>query len=182
MEIADSIWYNNDGTHSKLNPTFVSDTLNYYYSDVFAAPFNQETCDAMNAWVKEKTHGMIPKLTDKISPQALLYLVNTIAFEGNWDEPYDKYQVFSGTFTAEDGETFPVEMMNSTEDIYLRDGDAADGFLKYYEGSRYAFAAFLPKVWPDNLVWLMKVHGIFSRESAVLCGSSFSITGSKGLM
>ena len=145
MEIADSIWYNNDGTHSKLNPTFVSDTLNYYYSDVFAAPFNQETCDAMNAWVKEKTHGMIPKLTDKISPQALLYLVNTIAFEGNWDEPYDKYQVFSGTFTAEDGETFPVEMMNSTEDIYLRDGDAADGFLKYYEGSRYAFAAFLPK-------------------------------------
>ena len=35
--------------------------------------------------------------------------------------------------------------MHSTEDVYLSDGDAADGFMKYYLGGRYAFAALLPK-------------------------------------
>ena len=145
MEIADSIWYNNDGTHTKLNPTFVSDTLNYYYSDVFAAPFNQETCSSLNGWINEKTHGLIPRLTDKMDEQALMYLVNTVAFEGNWSEPYTKYSVSDGTFTAEDGTAYPVQMMHSTEDVYLSDGDAADGFMKYYLGGRYAFAALLPK-------------------------------------
>lgn len=145
MEFADSVWYNNNGAQEKLNPLFVSDVLHYYNSEVFAAPFNQSTCDSMNAWVKEKTHDMIPKLTDAIDPDALMYLINTIAFEGNWTEPYSQYDVAPATFTADDGSTYDIDLMRSEEDIYLRDGNYADGFMKKYRGGRYAFAAFLPK-------------------------------------
>ncbi len=146
LEVANSIWYNNDGSHSKLNPTFVKEVLDYYNSEVFAAPFNQDTCDALNGWVNEKTHERIPKILEKMNKDALMYLANAVAFEGDWEEPYDKdYAVRDGIFTDDNGKQTPVELMYSSEDTYLKDGDYADGFMKYYKGYNYAFAALLPK-------------------------------------
>ena len=146
LEIANSLWYNNNGRNVKLNPAFVKDALDYYNSEVFAAPFTPETCDALNGWVNEKTHEMIPEILDEINPDALMYLANAIAFEGDWGKPYDKrYDVREGTFTDDNGKQTTVELMSSTEGTYIGDGDYADGFMKYYKGYNYAFAALLPK-------------------------------------
>ena len=73
----------------------------------------------------------------------MVYLVNALAFDGRWETPYREYQVRAGTFTREDGTVREAELMYSTEDWYLSDGKA-QGFLKYYEGCDYAFAALLP--------------------------------------
>ena len=48
-----------------------------------------------------------------------------------------------GNDVVEDGAAQPLQMMYSQEFAYLED-DLATGFLKYYEGGTYAFAALLP--------------------------------------
>ena len=146
MDIANSLWYNNNGMHNKLHPNFVSDALKYYNAEVFATPFGSESVDALNSWINEKTHEMIPHMVDEMPDEALLYLVNTIAFQASWQKCYDsQFNVYDSTFTDDSGKKSPIELMCSEEPLYLKDGEYADGFMKEYAGNRYAFAAFLPK-------------------------------------
>ena len=48
-----------------------------------------------------------------------------------------------GIFTAADGTQQKAQMMSSTEDLYLEDGEAA-GFVKPYREGSFAFVALLP--------------------------------------
>ena len=73
----------------------------------------------------------------------MIYLINALAFEGEWEDIYREDQVHDGTFTTEDGREQPAELMYGAETAYLED-DLAAGFLKYYQGQNYAFAALLP--------------------------------------
>ena len=73
----------------------------------------------------------------------MVYLVNALAFDGQWEAVYRENQIHEGTFTAEDGSEQSAQLMYSQEDTFLED-DLATGFLKYYEGKTYAFAALLP--------------------------------------
>ena len=72
-----------------------------------------------------------------------MYLVNALAFEAEWMSIYKNNQVREGIFTTESGEEQSVDMMYSGEHVYLED-DNAKGFIKYYKGRKYAFAAILP--------------------------------------
>ena len=110
---------------------------------LFRAPFDETTLADLNAWVSDRTDGMIPAILDRIPGSAMVYLVNALAFDGQWESVYRENQIHEGTFTAEDGAAQPVQMMYSQEYAYLEDG-LATGFLKYYEGGTYAFAALLP--------------------------------------
>lgn len=102
------------------------------------------TPEAINTWVREKTGGTIPKLVDKVEPQTLMYLINALAFEAEWEDIYDETQIWEGTFTAADGTQQSAEFMSSKESLYLEDENAT-GFLKYYAGRDYAFVALLPR-------------------------------------
>ena len=97
----------------------------------------------INAWVKKNTDDMIPTLLEEISPEAMMYLINAVAFDAKWATPYEEYQISDGDFTAADGTAQTVPMMHSTERNFLSDAHAR-GFLKYYEQG-YAFAALLPE-------------------------------------
>ena len=73
-----------------------------------------------------------------------MYLVNALAFDAKWENPYLDTSVQSGNFLPENGEKVLVDFMHSEEHLYLED-DKAVGFLKPYEGGKYAFMALLPK-------------------------------------
>lgn len=141
--LANSIWFA-DGGQFAVNRDFLQTNADYYSADVYEAPFDDSTCDDINRWVKEKTNGMIPTILDRIPDEAVMYLVNALAFEAEWMEPYEEMQVEDGIFTCENGETQNVSLMYSEENAYLED-EYAVGFLKYYSGGKYAFAAMLPK-------------------------------------
>ena len=127
LSLANSIWFTEDSRFS-VRPEFLQTNANYYGADLYQAPFDQNTCREINAWVKEKTDGMIPPILDRISPDALMYLVNALAFEAEWAEVYTKNQVRDGEFTKEDGTKQRATFMNGTEGTYLEDGKAT-GFL-----------------------------------------------------
>ena len=142
LDIANSLWFTSDERFS-VNDSFLQTNADYYGADVFCAPFDNTTRDDINNWVKDKTDGVIPKIIDKIPNNAVMYLVNALAFEAQWQDEYREQQVRDGVFQLENGESRNAEFMHSTEGQYL-EGEDCTGFIKYYKDYKYAFAALLP--------------------------------------
>lgn len=142
LTAANSIWFNNSGELS-VKPEFLQTNANVFGAAARSLAFDDSALKAINSWVKENTEGMIDKIIDSISSEDMMYLVNALAFDAEWQTVYDKEDVGSGTFRAADGTEQKVKMMYSTETNYLAVGGGT-GFMKYYSGGRYAFAALLP--------------------------------------
>ena len=142
LHLANSIWFTDDERFT-VNEDFLQINADYYGAGAYKAPFDDSTLEDINNWVKKETDGMIPKVLDEIPTEAVMYLVNALAFEAEWAEIYNEYAVSDGTFTKEDGTKQSVEFMYSDESTYLED-DKAIGFKKYYKDRKYAFVALLP--------------------------------------
>ena len=142
LSIANSIWFRDDERFT-VEPDFLQANANWYGAGMYKAPFNNLTLKAINKWVEVKTDGMIKNILDEIPQDAVMYLINALAFDAEWDSIYYDHQVRDGEFTKEDGEKQKIELMYSEEGKYLTDDDAT-GFIKYYNGCEYAFAALLP--------------------------------------
>lgn len=142
LYLANSIWFA-EGGRITPNPDFLQINADYYRAGVFEAPFDQTTVTDINRWVKEHTHGMVEELLKEIPRDTVMYLINALAFEGKWEDPYGDSDVWQQAFTNQAGKVQQVSMMHSEEQSYLRD-EQAQGFVKPYEGGRYAFVALLP--------------------------------------
>lgn len=139
-DIANSIWVK-DAPDVKLNDGFAEKNRRYYQSDIYAAPFDDSTLEAINGWVSANTDGMIKDILEELSEDAVACLVNAVLFDAKWVESYGK--TGKREFTKADGSTVTVEMMYSDEDTFIRT-KTASGFKKYYSGYGYAFIAVLP--------------------------------------
>lgn len=137
-----SVWFRDDGRFTPVQ-SFLQTNADWYDASVYAAPFDDATLTAINSWVSENTAGRIPTILSEIPDEAVMYLINALTFDAEWQNIYYEDQVQDGTFTPEGGEAADVSMMYGSEHTYLRD-ELAQGFLKYYAGQRYAFAAMLP--------------------------------------
>ncbi|MBR3715173.1 MAG: serpin family protein [Clostridia bacterium] len=142
LSLANSIWFTDD-ERFKVNRDFLQTNADYYGADIYKSPFDEKTLKEINNWVKEKTDDMIPEILDEINSEAVMYLVNALAFEAEWAEIYEEGTIRDGKFIKEDNTEQDVEFMYSTEHRYLED-DNASGFMKYYKGGKYAFVALLP--------------------------------------
>lgn len=142
LSVANSIWLR-DSDGLTVQDDFLETCGGRLGAQVFSAPFDDSTVADVNAWVSEKTNEMIPEMLSQITGDAQVLLVNALAFEGGWDEPFDSALISPDTFTCEDGAEQDVTMMHSTEGSYL-EGELASGFVKPYEGYDYAFVGLLP--------------------------------------
>lgn len=142
LHAANAIWLMENADFI-MNDEFEERNREDHGADIRRIPFDDAAPDRINAWVEEQTDGMIPKILDVISPGASMYLVNALAFEAQWQEQYREWNLRDGVFLPEDGSAQDVKLMYSTEHAYLQD-ENAKGFIKYYEGGQYAFAALLP--------------------------------------
>ena len=142
LRIADSIWFKDDKSLT-VEKDFLQTNADYYGASIYKTPFDEGTLNDINAWVSDKTGGMIKNILDKIPEVAVIYLVNALAFDAEWESIYKKNQVTDGTFTTEAGDKRQVKMMHGFVGRYLDDGKAT-GFIKYYADRKYAFVALLP--------------------------------------
>ena len=167
VSVANSIWFTEDESFT-VGEDFLQLNADYYGADIYKAPFDSGTLRDINNWVKSNTDGMIPKILDDIPKEAVMYLINAIAFEAEWSKFYETHQVRDGEFTKADGTKQTVDMMYSSEGRYLED-DNAIGFMKYYRGSRYAFAALLPDENMSIEEYVSSLNG--EKLQAILSGS-----------
>lgn len=144
LKLANSIWFRDEAARIQVPEAFLKTNADYYGADAFRAAFDESTLTDINNWVNYHTHEMIPTLLDEIDPWSVMYLINALAFEAEWTEPYETSQIHTGNFRLSDGSAIEVPMMYGSEYLYLED-EYATGFIKTYGSGEYSFAAILPK-------------------------------------
>jgi len=141
VNTANSVWAN--APLFTLSEDFVAVADKYYAalarSEDFADP---NTLHEINGWVSEQTEGMIPRMMDKLEPTTALILLNTVLFNGKWEEPYEEFDIYDGIFSNYNGSETEVEFMNSTEHSYF-EVEGGIGFVKAYKDD-YSFIGILP--------------------------------------
>jgi serpin B len=142
VSVANSVWFRDDKTLT-VEKDFLQTNADYYGASIYKAVFDTNTLKDINAWVNKNTDGMIKSILDRIPEAAVMYLINALVFDAEWESVYLKSQVRDGKFTTEAGEKRSVDMMYASENQFLDDGSAT-GFIKYYADRKYAFAALLP--------------------------------------
>ena len=142
LSLANSLWLRDI---FRVDDAFLDTCANYYGAEAYRSAFDDSLVTNLNRWVDNKTDGMISSLLNQPpTDRTMLYLVNAVCFDAKWREPYEKSDIEQGaTFTAADGVRQTADLLWSKESVYLSD-DNTTGFMKYYDGGRYAFVALLP--------------------------------------
>lgn len=143
LEIANSIWFRDEENRLTVEESFLQTNADYYGAQAYKSAFDDQTVEDINNWVDQHTDGMIDEIIDVIPYEAVMYLINALVFDAEWQNVYNAEDIHDGTFTSLSGEERTVSMMHSEEYTYLDDGDAT-GFIKSYKDGRYCFVALLP--------------------------------------
>ncbi|MBE6729132.1 MAG: serine protease inhibitor [Ruminococcaceae bacterium] len=141
IKSANSIWYRNDGKIT-VEKSFLQKNANYYSAAAYEIPFDNSGKDFINNWIKKETDNSIDAVIEKIEDINMMYLINALDFNCQWNNPYSEYSVADGIFRSNDKE-YSVKYLSSNEDYYINYGSAT-GFMKPYKNGEFYFAAILP--------------------------------------
>lgn len=158
LQIANSIWFRDDEGRLQVEKDFLQKNADYYGAQAYKAAFDDQTLKDINNWIKDHTDGMIDSILDQIDEDAVMYLINALVFDAEWQHVYDKSDVYKGKFTNINGTEKQVDMMHSEESVYLQDKNAI-GFMKPYSGSKYNFAVLLPNEGIDIYEYIAGLTG-----------------------
>lgn len=157
LSIANSVWFR-DRSDFSVKEDFLQKNTDYYGADIYKAPFDKSTVKDINGWVNKNTDGMIKEIIKDIDDNTMMYLINAICFDAEWERIYEEFDVRDRTFTTIGGKKKNVSMMHSDENVYLEDDDST-GFIKYYKDRKYAFAAVLPNEGVDFSSFINSLSG-----------------------
>jgi len=142
VQIANSIWYRNTFTVEK---PFVQ--TNQQYFDATATPLDfskTSAVDVINAWVKEKTSNLIPKIIDQIPADAVMYLVNAIYFKGQWKYQFETKNTVQKPFYIYGGNPIQVPSMIQHETLNYFKGNGFEAIELPYNQGNYNMVVLLP--------------------------------------
>lgn len=142
VEIANSIWVNDNFS---LKPTFADTNIYYYKAGINTLDFsNPDSKNIINSWISHKTHDKIKDVIDAIPPDALMYLINAIYFNGNWKYEFEKSDNSPITFKTEDGKAEEVEGMKLTATLNTSYQNDLSLLELPYGNDRYSMVIMLP--------------------------------------
>lgn len=150
-----------------LQPDFKNVVEKQYQALVTNQDFGSPaTLSFINQWASEQTHGMVPKLLDRVHPDAVTYLLNALYFKGLWYHKFDKKRTQQESFTLADGKKLSVKMMHQKERFFAAENDNYQTVVLPYGNGSYEMVVLLPregkdlssllqtmdaKKWKDNL-------------------------------
>lgn len=143
LKIANAIYTNKD---YNLKKEFKKCMDEYYDADVRSLDFSKaESLNAINNWAKDKTNGKIQKIIDRLSPDAVAYILNSIYFNAKWTNQFDREDTKTETFVTESGEAHQTEMMNNNAIVACAANDVMSMVcLPYGSGTVWNMYVMLP--------------------------------------
>jgi serpin B len=143
LNIANSLWYR---IGFPVKEPFLQINKDYFNAEVRGLDFSKESAvDVINDWCAEKTNDLIKKPLDKISSDAMLYLINAIYFKGVWSQKFDKRKTYESDFTTETGAINKVNMMNMKDTFPYAEDDMAQYLDMPYGNKAFSMTVILPK-------------------------------------
>jgi serpin B len=143
VEIANSLWAKQG---LDFRPNFIDAVKKRYDASLQTLDFSSPSAvGTINNWVKDKTAGKIPSIVDRISPGAILYLINAVHFKAAWQTPFPVALTKSATFTTGAGASTDVSMMNRAGHFHYGESATYQAVQVPYKGGRYVMYVVLPK-------------------------------------
>jgi len=142
LQIANSIWYRNNFI---VEQPFVITNQQYFDASVTSLDFSSPSAaDIINAWVKEKTNQLIPKIIDGIPGDAVMYLVNAVYFKGQWKYQFEKEKTENKPFHLYNGTELQVASMIQHETHSFFPGPGFTAVELPYNQGNYVMTVLLP--------------------------------------
>lgn len=142
MHTANSIWLRQGFTALQA---FKETNQTYYDAAINTIDFTSpDALQQINSWASKQTNGRIPKVLDDIKPEAVIYLLNALSFNGEWSTPFTKENTKEEAFTNFDGSRSTVPMMRRTFNTVCYKGDAFKMISLSYGNSAFYMSILLP--------------------------------------
>lgn len=131
----------------EIKKNFINTLKSEYLAEFSSFDFSNPApaLDYINGWCNEKTHGMIPKILDDVSSDALLYIMNAIYFKGEWSSKFYEELTDDGKFTKENEEIVDVRMMHKTDSLNYSSLDGMSLLELPYGNGSFALQVLLPE-------------------------------------
>lgn len=96
LGIANSIWYEK---LFNIQESFISTNKRYYNAEIRSLDFNDPLAlKTINDWIASRTNQKVSNTLDRIPPDAVMYLINILYFNGLWKYAFDEKHSFYGDF------------------------------------------------------------------------------------
>ncbi len=142
MNIANSIWHRDD---VELLEQFIEENREYLNAEVRGLDFDDPAApDTINAWIEEKTEGLIEEMIDEIPSDMILYLINAIYFKGDWTIQFDPELTRDRTFIRPGGEEVKIPTMHAGDNFRAYQDEDWTVLDMWYGDAGYSFTAFMP--------------------------------------
>ena len=152
-----------DEVLSLANSVYIRDTFAEYvkedYRRTITEKYNAEVnydsfsnATNINNWIEDKTLGIIQNmLNDEAVQNANMLLINALAIDMGWENPFDTSDTYGEDFYLEDGNTMTATMMHKEtmgdSTSYYKDNDitALTMNLQEYDNMQFEFVAIMPE-------------------------------------
>lgn len=115
--VVNSVWSNRD-LSGEFRKSFLDDIARTCYAEAYSARA-AELADAINAWVSEKTNGLIPSIVNDASDTSAV-LINALYLKTGWEDGFGKLEDLD--FTTISGETVKKPAMGQSSHLaYYKD-------------------------------------------------------------
>lgn len=142
VHTANSIWVRNG---LNVLPAFREANESYYKAIVRNLDFSKpDALKQINDWTSKNTDGRIPKILDKINPNACIYLLNAIAFRGEWSTPFEISNTKKDIFTDAQGREQEVQMMNASFSGVVCEHEKYRMLSRSYGNGAFSMSILLP--------------------------------------
>ncbi len=127
--------------------TFIAAAKDRFAAEVFSQDLQDPAAVSdVNAWVSERTRGLIPALLDKIDQNAVLLLLNTLYMDAAWKEPFNPLFNAELPFRLADGTEVRTTFMSTDHGVRrVLQTEDAEGVLLPYSGGTLGFLAVKPR-------------------------------------
>lgn len=149
LSLANGLFIKND--FEKDVKRSYTDTLKQKY-DAEIKYDSFQSVDALNAWIENKTMGLLKNVLQpgSITPSTVMALMNALAIQMDWESSFDTANTWGREFTKEDGTKIQATTMHKnavgdSEAYYIDDDVTALRMnLKKYDDVQLEFIALMP--------------------------------------
>ncbi len=150
LDVANALWLQQG---LPFDMSFLNTLVNNFAAPSSQVDFNgnpQGAAAAINKWVSDATHGMIPSVVSASDVQPLkLALADAIYFDAHWLDPFILNNTTPGTFYRADNSTVTAQLMYAelvTLPVYI--GGGVTAVEKPYVGGHYVADIIMPTSQP----------------------------------
>lgn len=143
LKIANSNWIR-EGFEVKQD--FINLNKEYYYAEVKTEDFgNPNTIEKMNDWASDNTNQKIKEIITEIPGNAIMYLMNAIYFNADWEFEFKEENTHESEFYPENSQRKMVDMMHmKTDKINYLKNDLFSSVVLPYKNEKFSMTILLP--------------------------------------